>query len=72
MSDTVSEHPLLATLNEEQRAAVKHYEGPALVIAGAGSGKTRTVVQRIAYLMDVHGVYPTEILGCHFHQQGGG
>jgi len=58
--------PLLATLNKNQQAAVKHYSGPALVIAGAGSGKTKTVVHRIAYLMKEHEVYPQQILAVTF------
>lgn len=66
------EHPLLATLNEEQQAAVRHYGGPALVIAGAGSGKTRTVVQRVAYLMDVHKVLPQQILAVTFTNKAAG
>lgn len=57
---------LLNVLNDEQRAAVEHFSGPALVVAGAGSGKTRTVVQRIAYLMQEHGVYPQQILSVTF------
>jgi DNA helicase-2/ATP-dependent DNA helicase PcrA len=57
---------LLNVLNDEQRAAVEHFSGPALVVAGAGSGKTRTVVQRIAYLMQAHGVYPQQILSVTF------
>ena len=57
---------LLRSLNESQQEAVKHFRGPALVLAGAGSGKTRTVVHRIAYLMSEHEVYPTEILAVTF------
>jgi DNA helicase II / ATP-dependent DNA helicase PcrA len=57
---------LLDSLNAAQREAAAHYEGPALVVAGAGSGKTRTVVHRVGHLMEAHGVYPTEILAVTF------
>ena len=57
---------LLDSLNAAQREAAAHYEGPALVVAGAGSGKTRTVVHRVGHLMEAHGVYPNEILAVTF------
>lgn len=50
-----------ATLNEEQYAAVSSEPGAALVIAGAGSGKTRTLTYRVAWLLD-HGTDPWNIL----------
>ncbi|RTR28652.1 ATP-dependent helicase [Deinococcus radiophilus] len=57
---------LLAQLNEQQAAAADHYTGPALVIAGAGSGKTRTLIYRIAHLIAHYGAEPGEILAVTF------
>jgi DNA helicase-2/ATP-dependent DNA helicase PcrA len=57
---------LLADLNPQQRAAVVHEGGPLLIVAGAGSGKTKALTTRIAYLLAARGVQPGEVLAITF------
>ena len=57
---------ILHSLNPVQREAVTHHDGPLLVVAGAGSGKTRVLTHRIAHLIQDHGISPFEILAITF------
>jgi DNA helicase-2/ATP-dependent DNA helicase PcrA len=60
---------MLEGLNEEQAAAVRHKDGPMLVVAGAGTGKTRVITHRIAWLLQDESLKPSQVLALTFTEK---
>src|SRR6185312_14500295 len=63
---------LLTGLNDAQRAAVTHFGTPLLIVAGAGSGKTKVLTNRIAYLLAAREVHPGEVIAITFTNKAAG
>ena len=62
----------LDNLSEIQKAAVVHKDGPAMIIAGPGSGKTRVIANRVSYLISKHQIFPERILAVTFTNKAAG
>jgi DNA helicase II / ATP-dependent DNA helicase PcrA len=67
-----TEKPVFNDLNPEQFAAVQYNEGPSLIIAGPGTGKTKTLTSKIAWLVGNHIAEPEEILAITFTNKAAG
>ncbi len=65
----VSDQNIKQTLNQQQQAAVEHFTGPALILAGPGTGKTRILTERIAYLVEHRNIQPESIVAVTFTRQ---